>query len=91
MSIRSACTCIQYIIIIQEIFPGKYHPSVSHKFISLLEKKGKLLRNYTQNIDTLEEAAGISKIVYCHGMHLILKTVLLKKSYVVCYLFVLPW
>ena len=77
--------------IIQEIFPGKYHPSVSHKFISLLEKKGKLLRNYTQNIDTLEEAAGISKIVYCHGMHLILKIVLLKKSYVVCYLFVLPW
>lgn len=51
----------------KEIFPGKYHPSVSHKFISLLEKKGKLLRNYTQNIDTLEEAAGISKIVYCHG------------------------
>jgi NAD-dependent SIR2 family protein deacetylase len=36
-------------------------------FIKLLESKGKLLRNYTQNIDTLEQAAGIENIVQCHG------------------------
>lgn len=33
----------------------------------MLEAKGKLLRNYTQNIDTLEQVAGIKNIVQCHG------------------------
>ena len=51
----------------QEIFPGKYSPSPCHKFIATLEQKGKLLRNYTQNIDTLEKSAGITRVVYCHG------------------------
>lgn len=51
----------------KDIFPGKFSPSPSHRFIGALEQKGKLLRNYTQNIDTLEKAAGISKVVYCHG------------------------
>jgi NAD-dependent SIR2 family protein deacetylase len=37
-------------------------------FIKLLEDKGKLLRNYTQNIDTLERVAGIKNVVQCHGM-----------------------
>ena len=37
--------------------------------IRLLEQKGLLLRHYTQNIDTLERAAGVSddKIVEAHG------------------------
>lgn len=51
----------------KEIFPGQYKPSVTHRFIRLLEKKCKLLRNYTQNIDTLERAAGISRVYCCHG------------------------
>jgi hypothetical protein len=51
----------------KELFPGNYSPSPSHNFIAQLEKSGKLLRNYTQNIDTLEESAGISRVVYCHG------------------------
>lgn len=40
-----------------------------HKFIRLLETKGKLLRNYTQNIDNLEANAGIleDKLIQCHG------------------------
>lgn len=40
-----------------------------HKFIKLLQDKGKLLRNYTQNIDDLESNAGISreKMIQCHG------------------------
>ncbi|KAF7796837.1 hypothetical protein EIP86_008021 [Pleurotus ostreatoroseus] len=29
--------------------------------------KGKLLRNYTQNIDTLEVRAGVHKVLQCHG------------------------
>ena len=44
-------------------------PSPSHRFLSLLERKKLLLRVYTQNIDGLEEKAGVSskKIVYAHG------------------------
>lgn len=41
----------------QEIYPGKFSPSPSHHFIKQLEMHGKLLRNYTQNIDTLEQVA----------------------------------
>ncbi|OJT11229.1 NAD-dependent protein deacetylase hst1 [Trametes pubescens] len=31
------------------------------------EDKDKLLRNYTQNIDTLETLAGVQRVVQCHG------------------------
>lgn len=55
-------------IYLQEIYPGQFQPSPSHKFIKLIESKGKLLRNYTQNIDTLEQVAGISNVIQCHGM-----------------------
>ncbi|KAG8184603.1 hypothetical protein JTE90_005217 [Oedothorax gibbosus] len=51
----------------KEIYPGQFQPSPSHRFIRLLEKEGKLLRNYTQNIDTLEHAAGIRNVITCHG------------------------
>lgn len=51
----------------KEIYPGQFQPSIAHKFIKLIEDKGKLLRNYTQNIDTLEKAAGIEKVITCHG------------------------
>lgn len=36
-------------------------------FIKFLEEEGKLLRNYTQNIDTLEKIAGIERVLECHG------------------------
>jgi len=41
----------------------------THAFIALLQKKGKLLTNYSQNIDNIEAKAGIhpSKLVQCHG------------------------
>ncbi|TPX70928.1 hypothetical protein SpCBS45565_g01420 [Spizellomyces sp. 'palustris'] len=51
----------------REIYPSNFKPSPSHLFIKLLEEKGKLLRNYTQNIDTLEQVAGIKRVVQCHG------------------------
>uniref|UniRef100_A0A0R3WZJ1 Deacetylase sirtuin-type domain-containing protein n=1 Tax=Hydatigena taeniaeformis TaxID=6205 RepID=A0A0R3WZJ1_HYDTA len=51
----------------KELFPGHFKPSYAHRFIRLLERKSKLLRNYTQNIDTLEQVAGIENIVQCHG------------------------
>jgi len=52
----------------REIFPSNFTPSPSHYFIKLLEDKEKLLRNYTQNIDTLEQKAGIHRVLQCHGM-----------------------
>lgn len=51
----------------REIYPGQFKPSPCHRFIKLLEQKQKLLRNYTQNIDTLEQVAGIKKVIECHG------------------------
>eukprot|EP00088_Acartia_fossae_P063992 TRINITY_DN7849_c0_g1_i11.p1 TRINITY_DN7849_c0_g1~~TRINITY_DN7849_c0_g1_i11.p1 ORF type:complete len:645 (-),score=148.26 TRINITY_DN7849_c0_g1_i11:618-2552(-) len=51
----------------KEIYPGQFTPSPCHRFIHCLEREGKLLRNYTQNIDTLEQVAGISRVVQCHG------------------------
>ena len=47
----------------------KITPSDSHKLLALLDEKKMLLRVYTQNIDGLEESAGVSekKVVYAHG------------------------
>eukprot|EP00092_Neocalanus_flemingeri_P035988 GFUD01039186.1.p1 GENE.GFUD01039186.1~~GFUD01039186.1.p1 ORF type:complete len:660 (-),score=191.77 GFUD01039186.1:211-2190(-) len=51
----------------REIYPGQFQPSPCHRFIRAVESEGKLLRNYTQNIDTLEQVAGIEKVIQCHG------------------------
>uniref|UniRef100_A0A4W4GFG3 protein acetyllysine N-acetyltransferase n=1 Tax=Electrophorus electricus TaxID=8005 RepID=A0A4W4GFG3_ELEEL len=51
----------------KEIYPGQFQPSLCHRFISMLDNKEKLLRNYTQNIDTLEQVAGVQRIIQCHG------------------------
>jgi len=51
----------------KEIYPGQFLPSISHKFIKQVESNGKLLRNYTQNIDTLEKSANIDRVITCHG------------------------
>lgn len=53
----------------KELYPGSFKPTPCHYFIKLLEKKGLLLRHYTQNIDTLERVTGIDgeKLVEAHG------------------------
>ena len=51
----------------KEIYPGNYNPSLAHHFISRVEREGKLLRNYTQNIDCMEELVGINRVIHCHG------------------------
>ncbi len=54
----------------KQYFPGvRYHPSIGHFFVRLLDGKGRLLRLYTQNIDGLEQLAGLpnEKIVAAHG------------------------
>jgi NAD-dependent SIR2 family protein deacetylase len=49
------------------LMPGTHQPSLSHRFVRELEKRGKLLRVYSQNLDGLERAAGIERVVQCHG------------------------
>ncbi|KAF5353082.1 hypothetical protein D9758_008747 [Tetrapyrgos nigripes] len=50
-----------------KIYPSNFRPSPCHRFIKAVEDKGQLLRNYTQNIDTLETAAGVQRVLQCHG------------------------
>ena len=44
-------------------------PSLTHQFITKLEEHGKLSTCFTQNIDGLEEKAGLSssRLIQCHG------------------------
>jgi NAD+-dependent protein deacetylase sirtuin 2 len=53
----------------KEIYPGLHRPTPTHYFLKLLADKGKLLRVFTQNIDSLEGIAGLDKslIVAAHG------------------------
>ena len=53
----------------KELYPGKHRPTITHSFVRLLETKGLLGTCFTQNIDTLERRAGISKekVVEAHG------------------------
>jgi NAD+-dependent protein deacetylase SIR2 len=52
-----------------ELIPELNRWSPTHQFIRLLQDKGKLLRNYTQNIDNVESYAGIQpeRVIHCHG------------------------
>lgn len=51
------------------LYPGSIEPGPSHKFLASLDRQKKLLRVYTQNIDSLEQLAGVrsEKIIYAHG------------------------
>ncbi|KAJ5732672.1 NAD-dependent protein deacetylase h.t1.c1 [Penicillium malachiteum] len=55
--------------IAKDILPTEKKYSPTHGFIKLLQDKGKLLTNYTQNIDNIEANAGVraEKMVQCHG------------------------
>ncbi len=53
----------------RELWPGQYTPTPTHRFIRLLHEKKLLRRCFTQNIDSLETAAGLPKemVVAAHG------------------------
>lgn len=53
----------------QELWPGKWRPTITHVFIALLHKKGLLLKHFTQNIDCLDREAGVpgEKVIEAHG------------------------
>lgn len=57
----------------KDVMPSKQiRPSATHRFVAELDRRGKLLRNYSQNIDGLESRAGVSdeRLVLCHGSFL---------------------
>lgn len=53
----------------KELWPGNFSPTPTHCFLKVLHDKGKLRRCFTQNIDSLESAAGLPTdlIVAAHG------------------------
>lgn len=58
-----------FFMLAKELFPGTFQPTPAHFFMKLLHDKGLLLRCFTQNIDSLENQAGLPKedIVAAHG------------------------
>lgn len=52
-----------------DILPDQKRFTPTHAFIKLLQDRGRLQTNYTQNIDNLEELAGVdrSRLIQCHG------------------------
>lgn len=63
------CPLSIFYSIAKDILPTTDKFSPTHAFIELLQRKGKLLTQYTQNIDNLETRAGIrpDKLIQCHG------------------------
>lgn len=53
----------------KDIIPKTERYTPTHKFIAMLHERGKLLTNYSQNIDNLEVKAGVPKdrLIQCHG------------------------
>lgn len=72
-----------FYVLAKELYPGNYHPTVSHVFISLLASKNLLHQLFTQNIDCLERAAGIpgGLIVEAHGSFATQRCVECKTAY----------
>jgi len=55
--------------LVKEFISKNYLPSISHYLSVLFNKKGLLMRYYTQNIDSLDLKAGLTKpyLIECHG------------------------
>ncbi|ETV92544.1 hypothetical protein, variant 13 [Aphanomyces invadans] len=44
-----------------------FTPSPTHRFLRRLHDQNQLLRVYSQNVDGLEAAAGVTNVIQCHG------------------------
>lgn len=51
----------------RSLMTGGHTPSDAHLFIRELERRSKLVRNYSQNVDALEATAGIERVVHTYG------------------------
>ncbi|EIM24061.1 DHS-like NAD/FAD-binding domain-containing protein [Wallemia mellicola CBS 633.66] len=67
--------------IVKSILPSNFSPGRAHSFIKALQDNDKLLRNYTQNIDTLERKAGITNLLECHGSFAFLECLRCERIY----------
>lgn len=59
-----------FCLLVRDLYPtGKYKPTPAHHFIAFLARLGWLQRCYTQNIDGLEEIAGVPAdlVIQSHG------------------------
>ncbi|CAB9510875.1 protein deacetylase sirtuin-2 [Seminavis robusta] len=61
-----------FVNVAQAMWPGQDEgpkPTLAHSFLAVLEQQNVLKRVYTQNIDGLEQMAGVSqeRLVECHG------------------------
>ncbi|KAM7201929.1 DHS-like NAD/FAD-binding domain containing protein [Naviculisporaceae sp. PSN 640] len=67
----------------EEIYPGKYKHTISHRFLSLLAKKGLLFQLFSQNVDCLERLAGVPDelLVEAHGSFYSQRCIQCKKEY----------
>ncbi|KAK4199811.1 DHS-like NAD/FAD-binding domain-containing protein [Triangularia verruculosa] len=72
-----------FYVLAKELYPGNYHPTVSHVFVRLLAEKGLLHHLFTQNIDCLEREAGIpaDKIIEAHGSFASQRCIECKKEF----------
>lgn len=72
-----------FCMLAKELYPGNFQPTPVHYFIKLLHQKNRLLRNYTQNIDTLERVAGIDgeMLVEAHGSFAAAHCIKCRKRY----------
>ena len=60
---------LPFFTLAKEMITDDFIPTKTHYFIKLLQEKGILMRNFTQNVDTLERKAGLDpiKLVEAHG------------------------
>eukprot|EP00775_Hariotina_reticulata_P007245 gene7245-7458_t len=58
-----------FYILAKDLLPGSRCPTAAHHFMLLLHQKGLLLATFTQNIDNLEQLAGVPacKVIPAHG------------------------
>ncbi|KAG2752945.1 NAD-dependent deacetylase sirtuin-2 [Suillus brevipes Sb2] len=60
---------VPFYTLAKELYPGRFRPTPTHSFITLLHSHSLLHTCFTQNIDTLERRAGVPahKIIEAHG------------------------
>lgn len=74
---------VPFYTLAQELYPGKFRPTISHSFLKLIADRNILHTCYTQNIDTLERRAKVpaDKIIEAHGSFAAQRCVQCKRPY----------
>lgn len=58
-----------FFLLTSELLNNQVSPSITHNFITWLEKEGKVSVIATQNIDMLHEKSGSESVLACHGTY----------------------